>query len=490
MSGKVVLCIVVSAGISALRCGAAVYQSDGSAASVQGLHNAALNGDTITLPAGTFTWSTQVHLTKNITIQGAGQGVTIIYDNVTKTSGSSSIMLFCTGVTGDFRVTGFTIRGQAQDTNNYNKGTIVVGGTSHSVRIDHITFDRPGTGAMQINGNIWGVVDHCYFNEPNSKNGVHVQHDQWGGAANFGDGSFEDQVHLGSGEGVYIEDCTFVGDGTGGTTAVNGYAGARVVFRHNRLIMQNTGGHGTEGDRGRSFRSYEIYNNSFSSPTALMNTAIQLRGGTGVIWGNTISGDGAATGYRNAISCNNFRSLNQYNNTNFGWASGSNPWDENIDPVGHACLDQVGRGLCLDQIRGSSPINQRTRTAAWPRQQAEPFYVWSNNWTPVPRNPGDYIVANQATIRIGQDIIDNGNAPKPGYTPFVYPHPLVTSDPFPTPTPTPPPPPSATQCSLLQQRLDRLQRRQERLERRNRSNPRLKRRIRRLERQLQLQHCP
>jgi hypothetical protein len=52
-----------------------------------------------------------------------------------------------------------------------------------------------------------------------------------------------------------------------------------------------------------------------------------------------------------------------------------------------------------------------------------------------------------------------------------------------TPTPTP----SATPCTLLQQRLDRLQRRKRRLQRLHRSNPRLNQRIHRL--RLQLQHC-
>ena len=56
------------------RCDATVYNSDGSAASVQGLANAALNGDTITLPAGTFTWTTGVTISKAIKIQGAGSG--------------------------------------------------------------------------------------------------------------------------------------------------------------------------------------------------------------------------------------------------------------------------------------------------------------------------------------------------------------------------------------------------------------------------------
>ena len=72
VSGRIVLSILILSGFPALRCGATVYQSDGSAASVQGLHDAVLNGDTITLPAGTFTWTTRVSISKAITLQGAG----------------------------------------------------------------------------------------------------------------------------------------------------------------------------------------------------------------------------------------------------------------------------------------------------------------------------------------------------------------------------------------------------------------------------------
>ena len=66
-----VLLILISSGVSAF---AAVYHSDGSAASVQALHNRALKGDTITLPPGTFTWSTPVKISKAIRMQGAGSG--------------------------------------------------------------------------------------------------------------------------------------------------------------------------------------------------------------------------------------------------------------------------------------------------------------------------------------------------------------------------------------------------------------------------------
>ena len=61
-------------GLAAPLSGAAVYHSDGSVAKVKALHNAASDGDTITLPAGTFTWSTPVTISKAIKIQGEGSG--------------------------------------------------------------------------------------------------------------------------------------------------------------------------------------------------------------------------------------------------------------------------------------------------------------------------------------------------------------------------------------------------------------------------------
>jgi hypothetical protein len=51
------------------------------------------------------------------------------------------------------------------------------------------------------------------------------------------------------------------------------------------------------------------------------------------------------------------------------------------------------------------------------------------------------------------------------------------------------PTPSATACTLLQQRLDRLQLRQQRLRRLHRSKKKLNQRVRRLRRQLELQGC-
>jgi len=54
---------------------AAVYNSNGSAADVQNIHNTlAQAGDTIALPSGQFTWSTPVTISKAIKLRGAGAG--------------------------------------------------------------------------------------------------------------------------------------------------------------------------------------------------------------------------------------------------------------------------------------------------------------------------------------------------------------------------------------------------------------------------------
>ena len=81
----------IAAGLSFLAASSSfgtVWPSDGTGTghnylggSVKWMHdNRAQNGDTITIPAGTFIWTTAVNITKAITLQGAGVGVTIVKD--------------------------------------------------------------------------------------------------------------------------------------------------------------------------------------------------------------------------------------------------------------------------------------------------------------------------------------------------------------------------------------------------------------------------
>jgi hypothetical protein len=91
--------ILILSGFLTPCCGAAVHQSNGSVADVQAVINQAKDGDTITLPAGTFSWTSTLNITKGITLQGqttiTGAGtstptvndVTIIKDDTPRSGG-------------------------------------------------------------------------------------------------------------------------------------------------------------------------------------------------------------------------------------------------------------------------------------------------------------------------------------------------------------------------------------------------------------------
>jgi hypothetical protein len=85
----------------------------------------------------------------------------------------------------------------------------------------------------------------------------------------------------------------------------------------------------------------------------------------------------------------------------------------------YATLDQCGMGQG-DLLANSTPVNTRTGTASWPNEAADPVYVWGNNFNfTVPGYPSGLVAGSAQSFVSG--------TPKPGYTPLVYPHPLVTA---------------------------------------------------------------
>ena len=126
----ILLSILILSGFSGPRCGATVYHSDGSAASVQDIHDVqAVDGDTITLPAGTFSWATTVTITKGITV--IGETTT---DPVHKTADDQTIIVANTGTNG-------------------NQPLLVVDSASgKSYRMSGITFRTGRTGVVNSNG--------------------------------------------------------------------------------------------------------------------------------------------------------------------------------------------------------------------------------------------------------------------------------------------------------------------------------------------------
>ena len=132
---KEALCAIASAlFLAASSCLATVWPSDGTetghnypGGSVQWVHdNQAQNGDTITLPSGTFRYTTPLNITKGITLQGNTQVIgapmtwqtavdnTIIIDNTPRTAPDLIHAVNFTSTQG-FRITGITFKAGASE---------------------------------------------------------------------------------------------------------------------------------------------------------------------------------------------------------------------------------------------------------------------------------------------------------------------------------------------------------------------------------------
>ncbi len=91
-------------------------------------------------------------------------------------------------------------------------------------------------------------------------------------------------------------------------------------------------------------------------------------------------------------------------------------------------IDQPGRGqgdlLAFVPAIGGVRVNtNQGNVVAWPRQALEPVYSWNNTLNGNNVN----ITAHYANDQEGRDFYNN--TPMPGYTPYTYPHPLVSGAP-------------------------------------------------------------
>ncbi len=278
--------IVLLAGIAIGFCetasGAPIKSKSPSRPDVAAAIESANDGDTIEIPAGTADWDKTVNVTKGVTIQGAGIGQTIIQDNVLGTKrDTSSLLNLCTVKSKLYRVTGIEFapaKAITGDNRHGGKGMVRIAGDSVSVRIDHCKFVSVANRGCAFFNAALGVIDHCEF----VGKGVIVNHQEWGGGQ-FGDQSFADDANFGSADAVYVEDCKFV------RAVMDAQGGSRYVFRHNMVIDGTVVTHGSE-TKGplRGTRMFEIYDNIFTSNHYRTN-AVFIRSGSGVIFNNTVS---------------------------------------------------------------------------------------------------------------------------------------------------------------------------------------------------------
>lgn len=446
----------------------------------------AVDGDTIEVPAGTAYWTSRLLITnKLLTLKGAGWDDTIVVDeNPVRSTFGTVLGVVITSKTngGFFRITGIQFRGGTTNTTGGFNGGIYISasnnlnGTNSNWRIDHCKFTPMWN--RQILAAAWtGLIDHNYFDLANGQYGVLLTPQNLG---TYGDASWATSVPIGTwNEGIYLEDN--ISTASSIVAIVDGWAGARFVFRHNISTNGEAGGHGTESSGiYRSFRWKAVYNNEFIGTTS-GEYATLWRGGSGVAFSNNVSGTpgfgglGRMTYYRDSTSF-----------TPWGGAYGSNGWDTNDSNVyysGYLTADTAAPSLVLTDTNASWTVNQwvdhsihstnrdigglitantattitiltpfqtqyiyswtngepyqikklirgidqpgngegdlitYTDTPVWPNQIIEPIYFWDNTGKTNLSNAGYYNVVANRDYYSG--------VAHPSYTPFTYPHPLI-----------------------------------------------------------------
>jgi len=246
------------------------YTTNGSQSDVSAAITAAAAGETVQVPAGTFTWGAsgaQLSVNKAITLQGAGTGSTIINISSSAPTWGSGVV----AVSGACTVTGFNFKQSG------GAATTAISATgSGGWRVTNIVYNSAATAGYFLYGGTYGLIDNCVLN---------------GGAGSdemiFTRGptdSWQTASSMGSGNAVYVEDCTF---NSQGYTDFN--SNARAVVRFCTINPSSNfiklDAHGLASNSPpRSCRHVEFYNNTWS---AYGQVAMEIRGGTGMVFDNT-----------------------------------------------------------------------------------------------------------------------------------------------------------------------------------------------------------
>lgn len=297
----------------AISAHAATFNSNGTPSDVQTKLGLCSAGDIVTLPIGTFNWSSGMSSTvpANVTIQGAGTSATgggdqtIIIDNL---ASNSPLIEITIGATGFFRFTGITVRGGTGVIKD-EEGVVLFRGPSASVgqiRVDHCTFDMqtyssPGGTHLPVFADLKGVVDSCIINYyGNGSTFIYRS-----GASGNGNEVWAADTGFGTDDFIYFEDNEI----NGGAASLDASSfpsrmwdlngGGKGVLRLNTLKFSSGGEVHATGHAGndRSGRATETYGNLYAQAVNQAATGrtpramVDAQGGVALLWGNAANTD-------------------------------------------------------------------------------------------------------------------------------------------------------------------------------------------------------
>ena len=347
----------------------------GDSRDVQQIVDAADPAGEIRLPEGCYRMTSTVSLPPGIRLVGAGADKTILYREPGRLYSQPMLSVNDRGnASSGTQISGLALVG-VRDTNDLGQDYGVILSNVPDFRVDHCYFEGFGFAAVRVEGVSNGVVDHSIFVD-NFKSGI----DNLGyGVVVYGDGRWDDDIQPVETRTTFVEDSLFVGN----RHAIAANAGAYYVFRHNQ-VMHNVvacavDAHGMGYGSAHGTRYVEIYQNVIEDPVYDW-CGIGIRGGSGVIFGNTIKG------YKNPI---------------------------------------------LLILEWGTPDSLKAEYPAF--DQVQDLYIWDNQISGGSSKPR-VDETGKGFIEPERDYFTEA---KPGYEPSAYPHPLVIGGVF-DDTPWPP----------------------------------------------------
>lgn len=340
----------------------------GDSQDVQQIVDTAVPGGVAYLPEGCYQITTTITLPPGIRLVGGGAEKTILVRAPGKLYSQPILRVKGGGdAPGGTQISGLALVG-VRETDDTGEDYGLMLTNVPDFRVDHCYFEGFGFAAVRVEGISNGVVDHSIFID-NFKRGI----DNLGyGVVVYGPGTWAANPQPGGAQATFIEDSLFIGN----RHAIAANAGAHYVFRHNQVqrgvVACAVDAHGMGYGSAHGTRYVEIYNNVIEEPVYDW-CGIGIRGGSGVIFENTIKG------YQNPILLI------------LEWGT-------------------------PDSLKGEYPAFD----------QIQELYIWDNQ-IKGGRSKPQVDQTGIGFIEAGRDYFTEA---KPGYVPYEYPHPLASGGAF------------------------------------------------------------
>jgi hypothetical protein len=432
-----------------------------SPADIQAASDLCVDGDTVVLPAGSWsgTWTT-VDFANGVSLRGAGKSMT----SITKTNVAHEYMFRWNysrmTVTYAVEVKDFTLYGQNPDSSTDGGIVFYNADAMNDWKIHDVALRYFGLVGVEIKGYCRGVIYDSDFIDNYGAGlgygicvgGHHIDDETDTGETVWSLFPANTNPGWGGAQFVFIEDCYFYHN----RHDIASNDGARYVFRYNDCVdgsatsggqhIDTHGGQGIGSGR-RGTRAVEVYHNTIRNPGGVMTDGIMIAGGDLLIYDNDLGPYIVYFGIRDSGYTGQFNTHfadaggGQVTVTTYdvhGWVNGTNitvigtvhydgaysisnvsaytfeithSWDGDDGLIGQSFVtssypfsDQVRNGYCWDNRKWGDDEQWHDMIAYGNGDNYTIAIQWAMGWIQADRD-----------VFIGEP---------GGYTPYIYPHPL------------------------------------------------------------------